>query len=88
MTKRKEQAGKECNEILDDRLNFETNWIVQEKIQWCKAVRDYIQCAGKHITNCSILEVRDDVEQLSNFMEHMMKQANLKCHGKQKQQFR
>jgi hypothetical protein len=45
-------------------------------------VKDYIQCAGKHITNCSISEVRDDVEQLSNFMEHIMKQANLNCHGK------
>ncbi|CAF1316082.1 unnamed protein product, partial [Adineta ricciae] len=26
-------------------------------------------------------EVRDDVEQLSNFMEYIMKQANLNCHG-------
>ncbi|CAF3003242.1 unnamed protein product [Rotaria sp. Silwood2] len=75
------EAGKECNEILDDRLKFETTWSVQEKIQWCKAVTDYIQCAGKHITNCSIIEVRDDVEQLSNFMEYIMKQANLNCHG-------
>ncbi|CAF0861772.1 unnamed protein product [Rotaria sp. Silwood1] len=76
-----EEAGKECNDILDDRLKFETAWSVQEKIQWCKAVSDYIQCAGKHITNCSIIEVRDDVEQLSNFMEYIMKQANLYCHG-------
>lgn len=43
---------------------------------------DYIQCAGKHVTNCSISEVREDVEQLSNFMEYIMKQANLNCHGK------
>ncbi len=63
-------------------MRFEKIWSVQEKIQWCKAVTDYIQCAGKHITNCSIIEVRDDVEQLSNFMEHIMKQANLYCHGK------
>ena len=52
-----------------------------EKIQWCKSVTDYIQCAGRHISNCSISEVRDDVEQLSNFMEYIMKQANLNCHG-------
>ena len=62
-----------------------TTWSVQEKIQWCsRSVRDYIQCAGKHITNCSISEVREDVEQLSNFMEYIMKQANEKCHGKTK----
>jgi hypothetical protein len=67
---------------LNDRLRFEKSWTVSEKIQWCKSVTDYIQCAGKHITNCSIIEVRDDVEQLSNFMEHIMKQANLYCHGK------
>ncbi len=76
------QAGKECNSILDDRLRFEKSWSVQGKIQWCKDVTDYIQCAGKHITNCSIIEVRDDVEQLSTFMEFIMKQANLYCHGK------
>lgn len=76
-----EQAGKECSDILDERLRFETTWGVQEKIQWCKAVKDYIQCAGKHISNCSIIEVKDDVEQLSNFMEHIIKQANLYCHG-------
>ena len=75
------QAGKECNDILGERLRFETTWTVQEKIQWCKAVTDYIQCAGKHISNCSIIEVKDDVEQLSNFMEYIMKQANLYCHG-------
>ena len=63
-------------------MNFERYWSVQEKIQWCEAAREYIQCAGKHITNCSIIEVRDDVEQLSNFMEYIMKQANLCCHGK------
>ena len=63
-------------------MKFELSWSVQEKVQWCKSVTDYIQCAGKHITNCSISEVRDDVEQLSNFMEYIMKQANLYCHGK------
>ncbi len=72
---------------MDDRLRFETNWSVHEKIQWCKSVTNYIQCAGKHITNCSIIEVRDDVEQLSNFMEYIMKQANLNCHGKQKKNY-
>lgn len=77
-----EEAGKECNEILDERLKFEPGWSVQEKIQWCKSVSDYIQCAGRHVSNCSISEVREDVEQLSNFMEHIMKQANLNCHGK------
>jgi len=76
-----EEAGKECNDILEDRLKFDASWSVQEKVQWCKSVTDYIQCAGKHITNCSISEVRDDVEQLSNFMEYIMKQANLNCHG-------
>ncbi len=80
--KKIEQAGKECNDILEDRLKFDVSWSFQEKIQWCKSVTDYIQCAGKHITNCSISEVRDDVEQLSNFMEYIMKQANLNCHGK------
>ncbi len=63
-------------------MRFETIWSVQEKIQWCKAVRDYKQCADKHITNCSIIEVRDDVEQLSNFIEYIIKQANFRCYGK------
>jgi hypothetical protein len=67
---------------LGERRKFERGWSVQEKIQWCKVVWDYIQCAGKYITNCSIMEVRDDVEQLSNFMEYIMKQANVNCHGK------
>ena len=67
---------------MNTRLNFDKSWSVQEKIQWCKAAVDYVQCAGKHITNCSIIEVRDDVEQLSSFMEHIIKQANLYCHGK------
>lgn len=75
------QAAKECNDILGDRLKFETYWSVQEKIRWCRSVRNYVQCAGKHITNCSIVEVREDVEQLSNFMEHVIKQANFNCHG-------
>ena len=77
-----EQAGKECNDILDDRLSFDVHWTVQEKIHWCKSAMTYIQCAGKYITNCSIIEVQDDVEQLSNFMEHIIKQANRNCHGR------
>jgi hypothetical protein len=67
---------------LDGRLRFQTIWSLQEKIQWCKAVRDYKPCADKHITNCSIIEVRDDVEQLSNFIDYIVKQADFKCHGK------
>ncbi|CAF5021202.1 unnamed protein product, partial [Rotaria magnacalcarata] len=75
------EAGKECNDILGKRLKFEVSWTVREKIRWCKVVREYIQCAGKHITNCSIIDVQDDVQQLSNFMDHIKKNANLCCHG-------
>ncbi|CAF1946511.1 unnamed protein product [Rotaria magnacalcarata] len=75
------EAGKECNDLLGKRLKFEVSWTVREKIRWCKVVREYIQCAGKHITNCSIIDVQDDVQQLSNFMDHIKKNANLCCHG-------
>ena len=81
-----EQAAIECNEVLADRLKFETIWSVQEKIHWCKSVTEYVRCAGKHISNCSIIDVRDDVEQLSNFIEYIIKQANLHCQGEEKQQ--
>ncbi|CAF1156398.1 unnamed protein product [Didymodactylos carnosus] len=76
-----EEAAKECNEILDERSKFESAWSVNEKMLWCKAAYNYIQCAGKHITNCSIMEVKDDVEQLSMFMDYIMKQANVNCQG-------
>ncbi|UJR08491.1 hypothetical protein I4U23_012758 [Adineta vaga] len=76
-----QEAGRQCNDILSNRLKFEERWSISEKAQWCKAVRDYIQCSDKYITNCSIIEVRDDVEQLSHFMEIIKKQADLHCYG-------
>ncbi|CAF0901827.1 unnamed protein product [Adineta steineri] len=76
-----EEAGKECNDILNSRLRFKKDWTVFEKIRWCKTVRDYIRCADKYITNCSIIDVRDDVEQLSNFMKHIQKEADRECQG-------
>lgn len=50
-------------------------------MHWCQAVRDYVKCASKHITNCSILDVHDDVDQLWNFMESMKKQVDMSCQG-------
>ena len=77
-----DEASKECNQILDDRLRFDVTWTVHEKIHWCKSATKYVRCANRHVSNCSIIDVQDDVEQLTNFIDYLVRQANRHCQGK------
>ncbi|CAF0795422.1 unnamed protein product [Didymodactylos carnosus] len=76
-----EEAGTRCGKFLENRVRFETTWNIYEKAQWCKDTLDYYQCANRYITNCSIVEVKEDVDQLTTFMDYIEKSANRECPG-------
>lgn len=75
------QAGEQCNSFLEGRVQWDNNWNVYDKMQWCRDTIDYVNCAEQFLINCDITFVRNEADQLQSFIDYITKLSNINCPG-------